>query len=113
MEYISREPEMGGGVRIGKVVYETKIPFLTKQYLAESDPTLKRYYYCHCPWAREAIKDGEKVAPIFCNCSAGFHKKPWEAALGQRIEADVLQSVLRGDERCRFAIHLPQDRERP
>ena len=92
------------------VVYETKIPFLTKQYLAESDPTLKRYYYCHCPWAREAVKSGERVAPIFCNCSAGFHKRPWEAALGQRIQVDVLESVLRGDERCRFAIHLPTEK---
>jgi hypothetical protein len=90
LEYIRREPEMGGGVRIGKVVYETKIPFLTREYLAESDPRLRRYYYCHCPWAREAIRSGEKVTPIFCNCSAGYHKKPWEGALGQRIHADVL-----------------------
>jgi hypothetical protein len=109
LDYIRREPEMGGGVRVGNVVYETKIPFLTKQYLAESDPMLRHYYYCHCPWAREAVKSGEKVAPIFCNCSAGFHKKPWEAALGQKIQVDVLKSVLQGDDRCRFAIHLPED----
>ena len=108
LEFIRSEPEMGGGVRVGNIVYETKIPFLTKEYLAESDPTLKRYYYCHCPWAREAVKSGEKVAPIFCNCSAGFHKKPWEGALGQKIQVDVLESVLKGDDRCRFAIHLPE-----
>lgn len=108
LEFIRNEPEMGGGVRVGNVVYETKIPFLTKEYLAESDPTLKRYYYCHCPWAREAVKSGDRVAPIFCNCSAGFHKKPWEGALGQKVEADVLESVLQGDDRCRFAIHLPE-----
>jgi hypothetical protein len=82
--------------------------YLTKAYLAESDPTLKRYYYCHCPWAREAVKSGENVAPIFCNCSAGFHKKPWEGALGQKIQVEVLESVLQGDDRCRFAIHLPE-----
>jgi hypothetical protein len=108
MDYIRNEPEMGGGVRVGHVVYETKIPFLTEQYLQTDDPTLKRYDYCHCPWAREAVKSGEKVAPIFCNCSAGFHKKPWEAALGQKIRVDVLESVLQGDLRCRFAIHLPE-----
>ena len=107
LAFVRAEPEIGGGVRVGAVVYETKIPFLTKEYLAETDPTLKRYYYCHCPWAREAIRSGEEVAPIFCNCSAGFHKKPWEAALGQRIEVDVLESVLAGADRCRFAIHLP------
>lgn len=109
LEFIRNEPEMGGGVRNGNIVYETKIPFLTRQYLAESDPTLKRYYYCHCPWAREAVKSGEKVTPIFCNCSAGFHKKPWESALGQKIQVEVLESVLKGDVRCRFAIHLPED----
>ena len=107
LAFVRGEPEIGGGVRAGNVVYETKIPFLTKEYLAETDPTLKRYYYCHCPWAREAIRSGENVAPIFCNCSAGFHKKPWEAALGQKIRVDVLESVLAGADRCRFAIHLP------
>jgi hypothetical protein len=107
LAFVRSEPEMGGGARVGNVVYETKIPFMTKQYLAETDPTLKRYFYCHCPWAREAVRSGEKVAPIFCNCSAGFHKKPWEAALGQKIQVEVLESVLQGHSRCRFAIHLP------
>jgi len=78
LAFVRAEPEIGGGVRAGNIVYETKIPFLTKEYLAETDPTLKRSYYCHCPWAREAIRSGEEVAPIFCNCSAGFHKKPWK-----------------------------------
>lgn len=107
LEYVRNTPEVGGGVRNGNIVYETKIPFLTKEYLAEEDQELKRYYYCHCPWAREAVRSGEKVAPIFCNCSAGFHKKPWEAIFQQKIEVDVLESVLKGDDRCRFAIHLP------
>jgi hypothetical protein len=107
LDYIRSEPEMGGGVRVGQVVYETKIPFLTEDFLHTDDPTLKRFYYCHCPWARYAVKNGEQVAPIFCNCSAGFHKKPWEAALGQKVQVDVLESVLQGDMRCRFAIHLP------
>jgi len=109
LEFVRNEPEMGGGVRVGNIIYETKIPFLTKEYLAESDPRLKRYYYCHCPWAREAVKSGGKVIPMFCNCSAGFHKKPWEGALGEKIQVDVLESVLKGDARCRFAIHLPEE----
>jgi hypothetical protein len=108
LEFVRNEPEIGGGVRVENIVYETKIPFLTKEFLAESDPRLRRYYYCHCPWAREAVKSGETVTPIFCNCSAGFHKKPWEGALGQKINVEVLESVLKGDARCRFAIHLPE-----
>ena len=108
LAFVRADPEIGGGRRVGNVVYETKIPYMTKEYLSETDPTMKRYYACHCPWAREAVKSGEKVAPIFCNCSAGFHKKPWEVALGQKVKVDVLESALQGDTRCRFAIHLPE-----
>ncbi len=106
IEYVRNDPEMGGGRREGDVVYETKIPFLTKKYLEETDPVMKRYYYCHCPWMREAIKSGGKTVPTFCNCSAGFHKKPWEAALGRPVKVDVIESVADGGERCRFRIHL-------
>jgi hypothetical protein len=64
--------------------------------------------YCHCPWARESLRQAEGPVPAaFCRCSAGYHKKPWEVIFGQPLEADVLESVLQGDLRCRFAIHLP------
>ena len=109
IEFVRNDPEMGAGRREGNVVYETKIPFLTGQYLAESDPKLKRYYYCHCPWSREAIKTGEvELAPEFCNCSGGFHKKAWEAIFQQPLKVEVLESAAWGDMRCRFAIHLPE-----
>ncbi len=107
VDFVRNDPEMGGGQRVGNVVYETKIPFATSQYLAVNDPMMKRYYACHCPWAREALRSGERVSPLFCNCSAGFHKRPWEVALGRKVQAEVLESVLQGDLRCRFAIHLP------
>ena len=107
LDFVRSDPEIGGGVRVGGIIYETKIPYMTKEYLSESDDVLKRYDYCHCPWAREAIKSGEPVTVTFCNCSAGFHKKPWEVIFGRGLEANVLESVLQGHSRCRFAIHLP------
>ena len=109
IEYVRQDPEIGGGVRQGNVIYESKIPYMTRDFLAENDPTRKRYLYCHCPWAREAILTGEPVNEHFCNCSAGFHKRNWEVIFEQPLKAEVLESVLRGDERCRFAIHLPLD----
>jgi hypothetical protein len=110
IDYVRSEPEMGGGRREGAIVYEVKIPYMTADFLAETDPTLKRYHYCHCPWAREAIRGGDvRPAGTFCNCSAGFHKKPFEVAFGQPVKVEVLESVLLGGERCRFAIHLPED----
>jgi hypothetical protein len=108
INFVRSDPEISQGVREGNTLYVTKIPYLTKQYLAESDPQKKRYYYCHCPWARESLRQAEgPVSAKFCQCSAGYHKKPWEVIFEQKIEADVLESVLKGDERCRFAIHLP------
>jgi hypothetical protein len=108
LAFVKGDPEIGGGRREGNIIYETKIPYMTRDYLAETDPTLKRYYYCHCPWAREAVKNGNvTLTATFCNCSAGFHKKSWEVIFEQPLKAEVLESVLKGDARCRFAIYLP------
>ncbi|MCJ7435488.1 MAG: hypothetical protein MUO77_18555, partial [Anaerolineales bacterium] len=109
IEHVRREPEIGQGMRVGNIIYETKIPHQAKEYLAETDENKKRYYYCHCPWVKESLKAGRSdVPPTFCNCSAAFHKKPWEVIYGQTLQADVLETVLNGDLRCRFAIHLPE-----
>ncbi len=108
VDLVRSDPEISDGVRRGNVLYVTKIPYRTREYLAATDPQEKRYAYCHCPWARESLRQAEgPVSATFCRCSAGFHKRPWEVIFGQPLEADVLESVLRGDLRCRFAIHLP------
>ena len=108
LDFLKNHPEITYGEHAGSIVYEVKIPFLTDQLIHETDPELKKYYYCHCPWARESLINPDvTVPPIFCNCSAGFHKKKWEVIFEQPIKAEVLESILMGDERCRFAIHLP------
>lgn len=108
--YVRANPEIEQGVRRGNILYVAKIPYQAHRYLAESDPQLKRYYACHCPWARESLRVGEQpVSARFCQCSAGFHKKRWEMIFGRPLQAEVLESVLRGDDRCRFAIHLPPE----
>jgi hypothetical protein len=110
LDFVRSDSEMGSGRREGKIIYETKIPYMTKQYLVETNPTLKRYFACHCPWAREAIKNGNvKLAGIWCQCSGGFHKKPFEVIFEQPLKVEVLESVLLGDTRCRFAISLPEE----
>ena len=107
--FVENNPEIGGGVREGNLVYETKIPYNAKAYLEETDPEKKRYHYCHCPWAKESIRKGTlTVSPTFCQCSAGFTKRPFEVIFGQSLQTDVIESVLQGDDVCRFAIHLPE-----
>ena len=109
VQYVRERPEIESGVRQGDILYISKIPYNTIKFLAENDPTLKRYYACHCPWVREGIKQGNiKLNPIFCNCSGGYSKRPWEIIFKQRLKMEVLESVLLGNLQCRFAIHLPE-----
>lgn len=110
IDYVKNDKEISCGDRHGNILYITKIPYMTKKYLAENDPVLKRYYYCHCPWTRESIKDGERtVSSTFCYCSAGFHKKMWEIIFDRELNVEVLESILKGDLRCRFAVYLPDE----
>jgi len=110
IQYVKNNPEIESGVREGNLLFITKIPYNAKEYLTATDPTMKRYYACHCPWAREAVKtEAIQMNPIFCYCSGGFSKKPWEVIFGQTLQVDLLESVLKGDFQCRFAVHLPEN----
>ena len=110
IEYVRNNPEIEGGIRQGNLLYFTKIPYMAKQYLSETAPEMKRYYHCHCPWARESLRKGETPVSVqFCQCSSGFIKKSWEVIFDKPLQADLLESVLQGDLRCRFVIHLPEE----
>ena len=109
LEYVRKTPTCQNGVRNGGVIYVTKIPYMAKKYLHEKDEKKKRYYYCHCPWVREAILSDVRISPNFCYCSAGFEKRPWDVIFDQSVKADVIETVLRGDLTCKFAIHIPKE----
>ena len=109
IDFVRNTPLIAQGVREGNTLFEVKIPYMTKEYLAETDDRMKRYYYCHCPWVRESIRSGEiSVPPMFCLCSAGFVKKPWEVIFDQPLEAEAVETVLQGDKWCKIAIQLPE-----
>ncbi len=109
LEYVRRTPTCQNGVRNGSLIYVTKIPYMAKKYLHERDERKKRYYYCHCPWVRESILSNVRVSPNFCYCSAGFEKRPWDVIFNQPVKADVIETVLKGDLLCKFAIHVPKE----
>ena len=109
LDYVRKTPTCQAGVREGDVIYVTKIPYMAKKYLREDDLKRKRYYYCHCPWVREAIISDMKISPNFCYCSAGFEKRVWDVIFDQSVEAEVLETVLKGDDICKFAIHIPKE----
>ena len=109
VEFVKAHPEILGGVRRGERILFTKIPYAPDEWLREADPARRRYLACHCPLARESIPGGgPRVPAIFCNCSAGFEKLPFGAAFGVEPSVEVLESVLAGDDRCRFGIAIPE-----
>ena len=108
IEFVEGNQEISIGKRIGDRIFVTKIPFAPKQYLEEQDPRLRRYYACHCPLARTAIRDGgPKIPSTFCYCSAGYTKVAYDVIVGEPVEIEMLESALKGDPRCRFAIKIP------
>jgi predicted hydrocarbon binding protein len=99
------------GTRHGNTIMATKIPksgYLL-EYLQETDPEKKRQMYCHCPRIRDVLKTSVPVSPTYCYCGAGFYKGIWEEILQRPVEVEVLETVLKGDEVCKIALHLPVD----
>lgn len=107
VDYIATNQEFLSAVLDDEKLYLTKIPYDVKNYLVEEDPKQKRYLSCHCPFARDAIlNDSIDISPLWCYCSAGFEKYPFEVVLDQPLKIKVLESVLAGNDRCRFVIDL-------
>lgn len=108
LEFIRSNQEICTGVRRGDKIYLTKISYMPKQCLKEKDPTLKRYYACHCPLVRSAIREGVEISPMFCYCSGGYEKLHFDVIFEESVEVELLESVLKGDMRCRFANKIPK-----
>jgi len=106
IDFVKSDQEIMSGVLRGEYLYLTKIPYDPDGYLQETDPLEKRYLACHCPFAREAVKNKQPISPLWCYCSAGFTKYPYEVILGQKLDIEILESVLNGEDRCRFRIPL-------
>ena len=108
VEYVKDNQEVLSAVRDGEYLYTTKIPFAPKDWFVEKDPAKKRYYACHCPLARAAFLSGVPDIPRdWCYCSGGYHKLMFDVLFETPTEVELLESVLAGDDRCRFRIKIP------
>ena len=100
------------GVLNGNKIIATKIPKsgYIKQYFQVTNPDEKRALYCHCPRVRDVINMPiENIPEIYCYCGAGFYKDIWEQILQKPVKVEVLSTVMKGDDVCKIAIHLPID----
>ncbi|HWR12696.1 MAG TPA: hypothetical protein VN445_12805 [Rectinemataceae bacterium] len=108
VDFVRDRQEIMSGVRNGDRIFMTKIPYDPDRYLATSDPLERRRLACHCPLAVSSITEkGAAVPPLWCACSAGYTKFRFDIVFGEETEAAVVNSVLAGDEVCRFAIKIP------
>ena len=108
IDYVRKNPYAH---RAGNKIHIRKMPFLTKRYLETEDLRMKRYYACHCPWARNAIlQDEGPVSRSFCHCSMGLSKKAFEVAFDRPLTGRTRSSALDEDASlCVFEIDIPED----
>ncbi|MBN2336651.1 hypothetical protein JXL21_13925 [Candidatus Bathyarchaeota archaeon] len=109
LDFIGSDQERLSARREGDTLFIKQIPYEFEEYLEENEPKKRRYHFCHCHLARRSILEGEPVPSEFCHCSGGYLKQPYDHIFGEELEVQVLQSVLAGDDECRFAVKLPQN----
>jgi hypothetical protein len=93
--------------RDGRVIYHTKNPFDPQAYEKAQTADEKRAAYCFCPIIRTNLDKGMPVT--YCYCGSGWYRQQWETATGKPVTVEVVQSVLKGDAVCQFAVHLPEN----
>jgi hypothetical protein len=98
------------GRKEDNVIIATKIPTRLREFFESDDPKERRYHYCHCPRIRSVVlDDGEGISATYCYCGGGFYKSNWERVIGRAVEVELVESVLKGDDVCKFRITLPSD----
>ena len=91
--------------RDGNVIYAKKSPYDPEGYAQVETEEEKRRAYCHCPMIRSRLEAG--ISPNYCLCGTGWYRQYWEGILGEPLRIEMLKNMLKGDEICQFAIHLP------
>lgn len=90
-------------VREGNIIYITKAPAFPEEYKKAKTQEERRYYFCHCEYARAADSD---LSPTYCYCGAGWCQRIWEEILGRPVKIEIVESVLQGGKVCKFAVHI-------
>jgi predicted ArsR family transcriptional regulator len=62
-----------------------------------------QYTRCYCPLV---AKGSQRLSKTYCYCSLGWIKEIFETALDKPIEAEIIQTVKRGDSTCKFIVRL-------
>jgi effector-binding domain-containing protein len=109
LEFMDGDPGWGEPPRReGRAIYTSKKPRDPKGYESAKDDAERRKAYCFCPLVRNHLEDGG-MPVTFCYCGAGWYRQQWEGAIGKPVRVEIVESLLKGDDRCTFAVYLPED----
>lgn len=106
VDYVAENQEILSGVMKDGDLYITKFPYHPEGVFNAENDLMRRYHYCHCAFAKASILTDHPVDSDWCYCSGGFAKFPFEVILGRTLEVTLLESVLKGDDKCRFKVRI-------
>jgi len=108
IEYMDEDPAWGEKpYREGYTLFATKGPYNKQAYDDAKTDAERRKAACFCPVIRNNLDGG--MPATYCNCGAGWYRRQWEGVFEQSIHIEVVKSVLKGDDHCEFAIHIPRE----
>jgi effector-binding domain-containing protein len=95
-------------IRQRNVIHIRKVPYDPERYEKATTPADRRKAYCHCPFVRPYLDQvPSQMSPTFCWCGSGWYKRLWEDILGQPVQIDHLETLLKGHDHCTLVITLP------
>jgi len=62
------------------------------------------YPKCYCSFVNKI--PSETLSATYCNCSRGWAKELFEKVLGRSVEVIMEESIVNGDQQCKFQIIL-------
>lgn len=93
----------GEPVLEGDTIVEVRKPRDPGAFARAKDRRERQIAACFCPLIRAAW---DRISLDYCHCSAGWYKGIYEGIFGVPVQVAVEESILHGDDRCRFAITI-------
>ncbi len=113
LEHCGRQCQSESFVKKARKIYEKskgidefleKFGRVYKNLHREGDEVYIIYRKCYCPNVNK-IPPG-KLSATYCNCSRGWAKALFEGALEKPVDVIMEESIVNGDEQCKFRIVL-------
>lgn len=113
LEQCGRQCQSGSFVKKARKIYEesedideflVKFGQVYENLHREGDEVYIIYPKCYCPNVNK-IPSG-KLSATYCDCSRGWAKALFEGALGKPIDVIMEESIVNGNEQCKFRIVL-------